>query len=92
MGFGSRPRLSTMPRRQRHTAQYVSDPETDVLYELRLYHWTAAALWVADAYADLLRVARHHERNLEVGFEFERRRDQERTDATNVVRDAQTAW
>eukprot|EP00959_Pyramimonas_sp_CCMP1952_P126043 2635621-Pyramimonas_sp.AAC.1 len=49
--------------------QYVSDPTTDVLHELRLYHWTAAALFVADAWAHLLHVARDNGWNLEQDFE-----------------------
>eukprot|EP00959_Pyramimonas_sp_CCMP1952_P442459 9262558-Pyramimonas_sp.AAC.1 len=77
MAFGSRPRLSTMPRRPRPVKDH------------RL-----TALWVTDAHAQLLHVARDNGWNLEVDFEFEfeRYRDEKRTEATNAVRDAQTAW
>eukprot|EP00959_Pyramimonas_sp_CCMP1952_P225029 4705469-Pyramimonas_sp.AAC.1 len=65
---------------------------TDALYELRLYHWTAAALWVTDARSHLLHVARQNDWNLEMDFEVERYRDGERTETADKVRDAQKAW
>eukprot|EP00959_Pyramimonas_sp_CCMP1952_P249952 5225342-Pyramimonas_sp.AAC.1 len=40
--------------------QYVSDPTGDALHELRLCHWTPAALYVTDAWAHLLRAAKHN--------------------------------
>eukprot|EP00959_Pyramimonas_sp_CCMP1952_P047521 991772-Pyramimonas_sp.AAC.1 len=75
MGFGLRPRLSTMPGR----------PEP-----LEDHRFTA--VWVTEAWTHVLHVARDEGWNLEVDFEFERYRDQERTAHTNRVGDAQTAW
>eukprot|EP00959_Pyramimonas_sp_CCMP1952_P076320 1594735-Pyramimonas_sp.AAC.1 len=51
------------------------------------HRFTAA--WVTEAWTHLLRVARNEGWNLEVDFEFDRYRDQERTEHTSEVRDAQ---
>eukprot|EP00959_Pyramimonas_sp_CCMP1952_P228501 4777197-Pyramimonas_sp.AAC.1 len=65
-----------MPKKPRpikgSPTQYVSDPMSDVLHELRLYHWTAAALYVTDAWSHVLRVAKQDGWNLEQDFEVKR--------------------
>eukprot|EP00959_Pyramimonas_sp_CCMP1952_P293457 6137344-Pyramimonas_sp.AAC.1 len=50
----------------------------DVLHELRLYHWTPAALYVAEACVHSQNVARQNGWNLDQDFEVERYRDEDR--------------
>eukprot|EP00959_Pyramimonas_sp_CCMP1952_P090695 1898817-Pyramimonas_sp.AAC.1 len=64
----------------------------DVLHELRLYHWTPAALHATDAYAFLQRVAGQNAWCLEQDFGVERYRDDDRTAAADQVREAQREW
>eukprot|EP00959_Pyramimonas_sp_CCMP1952_P135391 2833017-Pyramimonas_sp.AAC.1 len=75
-----------------HPPQYVSDPTGAVLHGLRLYHWTPAALHVTNAYVHVQNVARQNGWNLEQNFEVERYRDDDRTEATDTVWEAQMAW
>eukprot|EP00959_Pyramimonas_sp_CCMP1952_P316692 6628940-Pyramimonas_sp.AAC.1 len=63
-----------------------------VLYELRLYHWTPAALHVTLAHAFLQHVARQNDWPVEQDFGVERHRDKAREDATDQVREAQGQW
>eukprot|EP00959_Pyramimonas_sp_CCMP1952_P326237 6828767-Pyramimonas_sp.AAC.1 len=60
-----------------------------MLYKLRLYRWTPAALHVAPAYAFLQHVARQNGRCLGQDFGVERHRDKERAAAADRVQEAQ---
>eukprot|EP00959_Pyramimonas_sp_CCMP1952_P377395 7904845-Pyramimonas_sp.AAC.1 len=63
--------------------QCVCEPSEMVLYELRLYHWTPAALHFAPAYAYLQHVARQNNWPVEQDFGVERHRDKAREAATD---------
>eukprot|EP00959_Pyramimonas_sp_CCMP1952_P266285 5567368-Pyramimonas_sp.AAC.1 len=63
-----------------------------VLSELRLYHWTPAALHATQACTFLQHVARQMKWPLEQDFGVERYRDKERVDTTGQVREAQRQW
>ena len=61
--------------------------------EIRLYHWTAAALSATKlAYALSRHIADEKGWGLEVDYGVERHRDADRTVATDQVRLAQTNW